>query len=154
MAVGLAALLLATRLLSRFWKPGITIRMTVYLLVPPLIFLGNSQPPSGRLLTLFHVSLVLYGLLVFVVMLVLRYTRRQGFQSSPLDFLILFIALLVPNLPFLGGGEAHMGAVAAQIVMVFFSFEVLLEESRRQYRVPALLVLMLLVAVAVRGLVF
>ncbi len=153
MATGLAALLLATRLLSQFWKPGITIRMTVYLLVPPLIFLGNSQPPSGRLLTLFHVSLVLYGLLVFVVMLVLRYTRRQGFQSSPLDFLILFIALLVPNLPDPRLAHLRMGVVAGLVVVIFYSYEVWVEEARQMYRYPALAILAMLAIVALRGFI-
>jgi UDP-GlcNAc:undecaprenyl-phosphate GlcNAc-1-phosphate transferase len=127
--------------------------MTVYLLVPPLIFLGNSQPPSGRLLTLFHVSLVLYGLLVFVVMLVLRYTRRQGFQSSPLDFLILFIALLVPNLPDPRLAHLRMGVVAGLVVVIFYSYEVWVEEARQMYRYPALAILAMLAIVALRGFI-
>ena len=151
MAAGLATLILLTHLLPWLWKPGVTIRTAVYLLVPPLIFLGNSQPPSGRLLTMSHISMVLYGLLVFVVMLVLKYTRRQGFQSSPLDFLILFIALLVPNLPDPRLAHLRMGVVAGLVVIIFYSYEVWVEESRQLYRYPALAVLAMLVIVILRG---
>ncbi|MBW1644911.1 MAG: undecaprenyl/decaprenyl-phosphate alpha-N-acetylglucosaminyl 1-phosphate transferase [Deltaproteobacteria bacterium] len=155
--LALAGVLVLCRLVLPLWRPGIIIRVALYLVLPPLVYLGSNAAAGSAgpwLHRLGQGLLLVYGLLLGLTFLVLRYSRRRGFQGTPLDFLILFIALLVPNLPFLGGGEAHMGAVAAQIVMVFFSFEVLLEESRRQYRVPALLVLMLLVAVAVRGLVF
>ncbi|OPX19248.1 MAG: hypothetical protein BZ151_10235, partial [Desulfobacca sp. 4484_104] len=91
------------------------------------------------------------GLLVFVVMLVLKYTRRQGFQSSPLDFLILFIALLVPNLPDPRLAHLRMGVVAGLVVIIFYSYEVWVEESRQLYRYPALAVLAMLVIVILRG---
>jgi hypothetical protein len=59
--------------------------------------------------------------------------RREGFKSTPLDFLIVVIALLVPNLSELGLQGYNLGLVAAKIIILYFSYEVLMAEVRMQF---------------------
>jgi UDP-GlcNAc:undecaprenyl-phosphate GlcNAc-1-phosphate transferase len=70
-----------------------------------------------------------------------------------MDFLILLIALVVPNLPdsFISG--LHMGFIAVKLIVLYFGFEVLTGELRGDLRKIALGVLAALALLAVRGIV-
>lgn len=70
-----------------------------------------------------------------------------------MDFLILFIALVVPNLPDEQIRSYHMGLVAAEIVMVFFSYEVLLGELRGELKKVSVVTMCALGLIVVRGVV-
>ncbi len=65
-----------------------------------------------------------------------------------MDFLILFIALVVPNLPDEQIKSYEMGSVAAKIIVLYFSFEVLAGELRSdlgKIRNPIILILIIIV---------
>ena len=47
-----------------------------------------------------------------------------------MDFLILFIALIVPNLPVIHLDDGHMGLLAAKTIVFLFSYEVIIGELR------------------------
>jgi UDP-GlcNAc:undecaprenyl-phosphate GlcNAc-1-phosphate transferase len=69
-----------------------------------------------------------------------------------MDFLILVIALVVPNLPDPVIRSAQMGELAVKIIALFFSFEVLLGELRGNTNRLTLGVLAGLAVLAVRGI--
>jgi len=119
------------------FKPGWLIwmlRVCFYPSVPLIVYLGHASlsawaPP--RLRTLY---LVLFGVLGLVSVLTLKFTRREkGFKATPMDILILFIALVVPNLPE-PLRTRHLGVLTTQVVALLFSFEVLMGELRGGYR--------------------
>ena len=70
--------------------------------------------------------------MIFLVLLLLKFTRRSGYRSTPLDFLILGVALLVPAIVPQAEVGVNMGMVAVQMIALFFTFEVIVEESRRR----------------------
>ena len=73
-----------------------------------------------------------FFLLAVLDILVSKFSkRREGFKSTPLDFLIFFLALVVPNLPEQHLQATHLGQVAAKIVIFYFSCEVLMAELRK-----------------------
>ncbi len=74
--------------------------------------------------------------------------RRKGFKATPMDFLILVIALVVPNLPDPTIQSFHMGFLAVKI----FSFEVRVGELRGQMARPGVGTFAALLVVAARGL--
>ncbi|MDY6953480.1 MAG: undecaprenyl/decaprenyl-phosphate alpha-N-acetylglucosaminyl 1-phosphate transferase, partial [Thermodesulfobacteriota bacterium] len=72
---------------------------------------------------------------ILFVVLTLKYTsRRRGFRTTPMDFLILAIVVIVPNLPDPQIRAYGMGLVAAKIVVIFFSYEVLMGELRGEIK--------------------
>jgi len=89
--------------------------------------------------------------LVILVLLTLKFSRRQGFKSTPMDFLILFIALVVPNLPDEHIQSFHMGLIAAKTIAMFFTFEVMLGELRTDMHKLLPYVMIALVVVVIRG---
>ena len=97
---------------------------------------------------------IIFGLTALLTVMTLKLTRRQkGFKASPVDFLILVIALVVPNLPDPGLQSLNMGALAVKIIILYYSFEVLIGELRGCYEKLALAMLSVLLLVIARGLI-
>jgi UDP-GlcNAc:undecaprenyl-phosphate GlcNAc-1-phosphate transferase len=127
------------------------LRTCFFLIAPFVVYLehkGLEAWPAENVRTLY---VLCFGALAVVSILTLKFTRRtKGFRPSPMDFLILIIALIVPNLPEPLGGR-HLGLMAVQIIVFFFSFEVLLGELRGAYRWPALTIGGALLLLGIRG---
>ena len=70
-----------------------------------------------------------------------------------MDFLILFIALVVPNLPDPRIKTWQMGLVAAKIVVLFFTYEVLKGELRLGTKRLGLTGIIALLIICARGLI-
>jgi len=107
------------------------LRLALYMMIPFVIYLSDAHTVhwmSERLTQFYNLS---FGVLIVFVILTLKFTKRKkGFTISPMDFLILFVALVVPNLPDERIQSYHMGLVAAKIIVLFFSYEVLIGELR------------------------
>lgn len=109
---------------------GITLRIGVYMLVPFMVYLSEKVPINLAEIVQQGYNLS-FGVLILLVILTLKLTRRtKGFKSSPLDFLILFIALAIPNLPDPEIQSYQMQLIAVKIIVFFFSYEVLIGERR------------------------
>ena len=108
------------------------VRLVLYILIPAVIYLNNgtAMPEwlNGLYLKLYH---LVFGLLALVVILTLKFTRRQrGFKPWPMDFLILFMAIVIPILPDTWIENQQMGPMAVKIILLLFSYEVVLGEMR------------------------
>lgn len=102
-----------------------------YMISPLIIYLSEKYPAHWMSEGLMDVYNYSFFILFFCVVLTLRFTRRQkGFKSNPLDFLILFFALVVPNLPDPEIQSWRMGLVAAKVIVMYFGYEVLVGELR------------------------
>jgi UDP-GlcNAc:undecaprenyl-phosphate GlcNAc-1-phosphate transferase len=74
-----------------------------------------------------------YLVLLVGIFLTMKLTRRSnGFISSTLDFLVIFVILLIPNLPNASVKGYHLGLVAVKTVILFYSYEVLIGEMRKK----------------------
>jgi len=100
-----------------------------------------------------HAFNIAYGALAFFVILTLKFTRRRkGFRVTPMDFLVLFVAVVMPYFPNAYLQSAQMGIVATRIVVVIFSYEVLIGELRGLLRGQAFVAAGALIFVALRGM--
>ena len=149
-----AAFLLGIILLYRFvkinWQPFL-VRIPFFLSIPFIIYLGEESVARWvptQYLRLYNLSFVV---LVLFILLTLKFSRRQGFKSTPMDFLILFIALVVPNLPDEHIQSFHMGLIAAKTIALYFSFEVLIGELRTDLQKLAPYISIALTIIIVRG---
>jgi len=145
-ALGMGVISLAGLFAPEAWR-GWLLRAAIYLISPFLIYFGEYRQEwqSGPDF-LPHLADGCYLALGLLTTLVVKLTRRSGYRTTPLDFLILFIVLAVP----LGSGSPEektwLLIVAAKILVLFFTFEVLLVELRRRFKglqiVSALLLLL------------
>ena len=146
-------LIIAVWRFKKTWLPGI-LRITFYLLTPLILRVGQIDMAAWmtpRILIFYSMS---FGALALLVLVTLKFTRRQkGFKATPMDFLILVIAMVVPNLPDPGIQSINMGFLATKIIVLFFSFEVFIGELRGHLTKPTIFTMAFLLLVAVRGII-
>jgi UDP-GlcNAc:undecaprenyl-phosphate GlcNAc-1-phosphate transferase len=75
---------------------------------------------------------------------------EQRFRATPMDYLVIFIALLVPHLPDFRGG--HFGAGVAMAIVYCYSTELVLNHTARRWNLIRVIAYAALTMLAVRGL--
>jgi len=147
----IGSVLLVAALTRRSWLGGL-LRLTLYLCIPFIIYQCNTCVQDALPVMLKHTYNIMHGALAFFVILTLKFTRRQkGFRVTPMDFLILFVAVVMPYFPNPYVASVQMGIVATRIVVMIFSYEVLIGELRGQLQGQALIAAGALLVVAFRG---
>jgi len=66
------------------------------------------------------------ALLAVLVLLTIRFSGEDRFQTTPLDYLIVLLAGAMPFLPEMTVGDVPVGLLAAKLIVLFFAFELLL----------------------------
>jgi len=147
------ALILVAWKMKKKWTISV-MGFTTYLIIPFIVYMSQTNMVdwiNHGILKLYTIS---FALLAFFSILTLKYTRRRdGFKTSPLDFLILFTALVLPNLPDQRIQSLKMGLIAALIIVFFFSYEILKGELRTDLKRIGLPILIVLLVISLRGLI-
>jgi UDP-GlcNAc:undecaprenyl-phosphate GlcNAc-1-phosphate transferase len=132
---GLLVVVLALLLmLTRYLQPKVVsalLRMVYYLIVPYAVHGGDQITPlmlgdTGDLIY----SLAFVGMLIAGIVVTIFSTRQQGFRSTPLDFLILLIVLLILILPGISFQDQRLGLIGLKCIIFYISFEVLVADMR------------------------
>lgn len=110
------------------WAPKTTTwstRMCLYIGTAFVVYLMERESPS--LSWLWQAGMLgVYLLLGVLVILTIRFHQHDGFEMTPLDYLILFLAVVVPNLPEFRAVNINLGFFITKLIILFFSFELLL----------------------------
>jgi UDP-GlcNAc:undecaprenyl-phosphate GlcNAc-1-phosphate transferase len=86
-----------------------------------------------------------FGVAAILVLVAIRFQRGTRFETTPLDYLLVFVAVMIPNLPEIGLGGTELGLLAAKLLVLFFAYELLLHalsERLVQFGVVSLWVLL------------
>ncbi len=76
---------------------------------------------------IFHTPLNVFFLcLAILIMLTIRFGSEHRFQTTPLDYLIIFLAFVIPFLPEIRVEEINISLLTAKMIVMFFAFELLL----------------------------
>ena len=149
-SLGMLAVLLVAWLLRRE-MPVSLLRMVLYLLIPFAVYLSDHNMPLWMDEPIVKSYNCLFGMFAVFIIIISKFSRRRGgFKSTPLDFLILFLVLVGPNLPDLGIQDSHIGLVAAKVIILYFCFEVLIAELRGKCNRLAVAILGSLLVIGIR----
>ena len=86
----------------------------------------SDQGQSG-VQGIFHTPLNVFFLcLAILIMLTIRFGSEHRFQTTPLDYLIIFLAFVIPFLPEIRVEEISISLLTAKMIVMFFAFELLL----------------------------
>lgn len=132
---GLLVVLIAAAWWWRVEALRSVLRKVLYLIIPFVIYLGDASLalPLGEIGA--RLDMLVFAVFAILNVAVAQLSKRtEGFHSTPLDFLILFVALATPFLPVENSQTYHQGVVAAKIIIFYYSCEVLLVELRGDYR--------------------
>jgi len=146
--LGCTVAILAVCLLRAGWLPGL-LRFVFYLLIPFSVYLSGDRVALLSDTLLARCYNASFGAVAVLIILISKFSRRKsGFRSTPMDFLIIILALAVPNLPEQQIQDYQLGLTAAKILLLYFSFEVLQAEMRGKMRRTALWTVASLLALA------
>lgn len=150
-AFGFGLLMLLVRIFAKD-RMGSCLRFVLYLAVPPALYLiheGRAPWISPPVFALYNLS---FGVIAFFILLTAKFTRRKrGFRMTAMDFLVIFIAVLVPNLPDQSIRSYHMGLMAVEIIVMLFSYEVLIRELGGKLNTLAASTMAALILIGIRG---
>jgi UDP-GlcNAc:undecaprenyl-phosphate GlcNAc-1-phosphate transferase len=151
-ALPFGALILATRIWKKEWLAEV-LRFTLYLLVPVVVYAGDQACAAWAAGFPIRLCNMGFGFLAILDIAVSKLSmRREGFKSTPLDFLILLLGVGVPNLPEQSLREYQLGMTAAKIIILYFSFEVVMSELREKFDRFAAVTGVALLLLFVRGI--
>ena len=129
-AMVLLSVLCAAWLFKKEWILTI-LRSVLFIMVPYLVFMSHLDMPAlVNTRAQFVFNLVL-GVLTFLAVMTLRFTRRrEGFKANPFDFLIIFASFIITSIPEVKNAVENVSVITAKMIALFFAFEVLLGETR------------------------
>lgn len=126
-----AALLLAVGFawrrseLVRLWL----VRGTLYVAVITAVFLDHRSPQKAAVLQ--AMKFVFLPLLALAVVTAVRLSKEKRFGATPLDLLLVFGALALPNLPGLQATGADLGISVAKLFALSYAVELVSTLSSR-----------------------
>ena len=149
LAVCVVGLWLGARLLLRE-RSTVIERMTVYLAAILAAYLvAKWQADAGTVRWLVGAYLIA---LTAALVLAIRLTRRDLFQVTPQDLLILFLAFSIPNLSGDAFTELRIGETAIMLLVLFYASEFVLTRSDRGWRGIEVMSVATLGVIGIRGL--
>lgn len=97
------------------------------------------------------VQILLFGVLVIAIVIRFRLASDRHFRVTPLDLLVIFIAVAVPNLPGSAISAATVGESIAKLVVLMYAVETLFSAASRWWRLPSFAALGFLAACSLHG---
>jgi UDP-GlcNAc:undecaprenyl-phosphate GlcNAc-1-phosphate transferase len=139
----LLGLVFSAKVAPYFVRGGLYVGTTFLLYVSE-----GARASSVTVMTMAHNAFFL--LVAIMVLLSLRFNEENRFQTTPLDYLMVFLAVTFPLLPEVNAGIAHLGIFAAKLIVLFFSFELLLHAFSSRVRQLGLVSLWILFGLGIR----
>jgi UDP-GlcNAc:undecaprenyl-phosphate/decaprenyl-phosphate GlcNAc-1-phosphate transferase len=93
---------------------------------------------------------MLFGAMAVMVLLCMRFDSQSRFQTTPLDYLMVFLAVIFPFLPEVSTDISALGLFAAKLIVLFFSFELLLHAFSDRVKQLGLVSLWILFGLGIR----
>jgi hypothetical protein len=134
--ISVCALLLGAVIVS-LWAMGKQIvgslvRIILYFMIPAVIYLNLEQPYILYGLGLRMLYYICCIICILSALILVRLNRsKYSFRISPMDFLILIIALSVSPLINAFMNTKQTGFIIVQILIFFYSYEILFNNSKR-----------------------
>lgn len=93
---------------------------------------------------------ILFGAMAVMVLLSMRFDSQSRFQMTPLDYLMVCLAVVFPLLPEVRTDISALGLLSAKLIVLFFSFELLLHAFSDRVKQLGLVSLWILFGLGIR----
>lgn len=131
------------------WVVPYVVRGGLYVGTTCLLYV--SEDSALRSVSAFAVTHNMFFITVAImVLLTLRFNEASRFRTTPLDYLMVFLAITFPLLPEVNADLSHIGTFAAKLMVLFFSFELLLHMFSDRVRQLGLVSLWVLFGLGIR----
>jgi UDP-GlcNAc:undecaprenyl-phosphate GlcNAc-1-phosphate transferase len=139
----LLGLALLPRLAPYFVRGGLYMGSTFLLYVSD----GSWMKAMAPIPMTYH---ILFGAMAVMVLLSMRFGSQSRFQTTPLDYQMVCLAVIFPFLPEVHTEISAFGVFAAKLIVLFFSFELLLHAFSDRVKQLGLVSLWILFGLGIR----
>jgi len=126
-AIVAIGLVLSARVAPYFARGGLYVGTTLLLYVSEEFRLRSAS-------ALTMAQNIFFILVAVMVLLSLRFSEESRFHTTPLDYLMVFLAVTFPLLPEVSQDLSKLSVLAAKLIVLFFSFELLLHAFSNRVR--------------------
>jgi len=146
----LLVLLLAT--ISFSWFGDGLYRLLMFVTIGFSVYLLSTYPPSWLLeqISLVYIFFVMITMISFIT---IRITIKDQFQITPLDYLVIIMAVIVGVAPGIEHGASSMIWMVVQIIILFYACELIIQNMKSQFNSLTGAAGLALALIAFRGLV-
>ena len=152
--VGYAAILLFSLVLTGLWlfpkHKSLFVRCGLYVGTAFLMYIGE-QATISHSWPFYVTQNVMLAFIAVLVLLSMRFSRGNRFQTTPLDYLMVFLALIIPLLPEMRADMPTLSILAGKLIVLYFSFELLLHTFSDRLRQLGFVSLGILFGLGVRA---
>ncbi len=122
----LASLLICLMLVAiniKFMRAEMLEKAVVYIVSVMAVYL---MPLSNEHFDTYNIINILYGAIVIAFALRVRFCNDKVFQVNPLDYLVIILVIVVPNLPEVHLEDSGIGEMAVKLVILFYASEAIM----------------------------
>jgi UDP-GlcNAc:undecaprenyl-phosphate/decaprenyl-phosphate GlcNAc-1-phosphate transferase len=101
----------------------------VYVAIVVAVYLDHVD--TGKSQIFVAAKSVLFPAMAAAVVIRMRTTRQRRFEVTTLDVLVVFMALVLPNLPGLQGAPSNLGLSVVKLIVLLYAVEMLTGHSER-----------------------
>lgn len=149
----LAAALLVILLLSLAFSKGrvsIVEKIVVYVLCVVSVYLLQTD----NIVESEYNNIINYLFLILAIAFALkvRFSKDRSFQITPLDFLVVSLVVVVPNVQNIGFEEGYIGEMALKLIVLFYGSEAVMNIMTRKWILVRVALISALAIAVMRGL--
>ena len=115
-----------------------------------MVYLVQVMPGALADFSLYRNTL--FAAMTVAVAIGFRFSKER-FRITPMDFLVIVVALVVPNLPDVKIHADHVGMSVAMLIVLFYGMELVLNNMWRQWDVMRLTTYVTLAVLGLRGVI-
>ena len=143
-------ILLVSVLLTGWFGVGL-FRLIVFVSAGTAVFLISEYPPDW-LVEQIYLVYTFYALMILAAFIAARLNLSNQFNITPLDYLVIIFALAVAGAPGVDAGSASISWMVIQMIILFYSAELLMQTLQGCRNRFSGIILTSLVLIAARGI--
>lgn len=142
---------MAIRLTFGYRAWFLPLRLLSYMAILFVVYLLNTYQPA-YLSGADMITYLFFGAVVLGIALMIRYTQRGKFKTTPTDFLVIIAVLILAILSSQGAIDTTLTAITLKAIILFYACELVLNRMTSRLNVFTLSVLFSLSIISIRGL--
>lgn len=104
-------------------------RIGIYAIAVIMVYLLDQQviPDEGWL---YYIDILFFGVLAFIVAIVVRYAKSVGFSVTPFDYLMVVLVIVAGLVQQTSDSELELGYIVVKSVILFYGCEVAINNKK------------------------
>lgn len=144
---GLLAAALAVRLALGYYAWFLMLRLLIFVAIALVVFLSG---PSESFAGMASFEYLFFGILGFAIIIAVRFVEQERFRVTPLDYLVVLIALALALIPEASLKESGVVEMAFHAILLFYGAELAMRQMETRWNFFTLSILFSILTVATK----